>query len=191
MSSTQNQEGGDEQCESEHNVSGCRYEPGRPAWARRAHPLDIWCVRQHGKLSPQPQYAKEKNTIMKKRILSWLLVLTICELFAPTEDGTIHVENIPFEPSSYIPTLPGPFGQLSQPQKTEEDYKEELEEFIASSSGCGYYEFNIANLRPGECRWFSHGMLIKPVNGIIKVHYQIHSARSMGDLEGTLEMNTD
>ena len=115
----------------------------------------------------------------------------ICELFAPTEDGTIHVENIPFEPSSYIPTLPGPFGQLSQPQKTEEDYKEELEEFIASSSGCGYYEFNIANLRPGECRWFSHGMLIKPVNGIIKVHYQIHSARSMGDLEGTLEMNTD
>ena len=117
----------------------------------------------------------------------------ICELFAPTEDGTIHVENTPFEPSRYIPTLPvpSPFGQLSQPQKTEEDYKEELEEFIASSSGCGYYEFDIANLRPGECRWFSHGMLIKPVNGIIKVHYQIHSARSMGDLEGTLEMNTD
>ena len=46
MSSTQNQEGGDEQCESEHNVSGCRYEPGRPAWARSAHPLGIWCVRQ-------------------------------------------------------------------------------------------------------------------------------------------------
>lgn len=117
----------------------------------------------------------------------------ICELFAPTEDGTIHVESAPFEPSSYIPTLPmpDPFGRLSQPQKTDEDYKEELEEFIASSSGCGYYEFDIANLRPGECRWFSHGMLIKPVNGIIKVHYQIHSARSAGDLEGTLEMNTD
>ena len=117
----------------------------------------------------------------------------ICELFAPTEDGTIHVENIPFEPYSYKPTLPmpGPFGQLSQPRKTEKDYREELEEFIASSSGFGYYEFDIANLRPGECRWFSHGMLIKPVNGIIKVHYQIHSARSMGDLEGTLEMNTD
>ena len=117
----------------------------------------------------------------------------ICELFAPTEDGTIHVENTPFEPSRYIPTLPvpSPFGQLSQPQKTEEDYKEELEEFIASSIGCGYYEFDIANLRPGECRWFSHGMLIKPVNGIIKVHYQIHSARSVGDLEGTLEMNAD
>ena len=49
MSGTQNQEGGDEQCESEHNVSGCRYEPVRPAWARRAHPLGIWCVRQRGK----------------------------------------------------------------------------------------------------------------------------------------------
>lgn len=115
----------------------------------------------------------------------------ICELFAPVEDGTIHTENIPLEPSSYISTLPvfGSYGQLLLPQQsTEEDYKEELGEFIASSSGCGYYEFDIANLRPGECRWFNCGMLIKPVDGKIKVHYQIHSACSMGDLEGTLEI---
>ena len=115
----------------------------------------------------------------------------ICELFAPVEDGIIHTENIPLEPSSYTSTLPvfGSYGQLLLPQqRTEEDYKEELGEFIASSSGCGYYEFDIANLRPGECRWFNCGMLIKPVDGKIKVHYQIHSACSMGDLEGTLEI---
>ena len=115
----------------------------------------------------------------------------ICELFALIEDGTIHIENIPFEPANYMPTLPvlDPYGRPSQPQKTEEDYKEELEEFIASTGGRGYYEFDIANLRPGECKWFSYGMLIKPTNGKIKIHYQIHSAHSMGDLEGTLGMN--
>ena len=51
-----------------------------------------------------------------------------------------------------------------------------------------YYEFDIASLRPGECRWLCCGMLIKPTGGQIKVHYRIHSARSMGDLDGTLEM---
>ena len=77
---------------------------------------------------------------------------------------------------------------LSWPDKTETDYKLELEEFIASTGGRGYYEFDIASLRPGECRWLCCGMLIKPANGEIKVHYQIHSARSIGNLEGILEM---
>ena len=73
----------------------------------------------------------------------------------------------------------------------EEDYKEELKEFIASTSGHGYYEFDVANLRPNECKWLSGGMLIKPIDGKIKVHYQIHSDRSTGDLGGTLELYSD
>ena len=69
--------------------------------------------------------------------------------------------------------------------------KEELKEFIASTSGHGYYEFDVANLRPNECKWLSGGMLIKPIDGKIKVHYQIHSDRSTGDLGGTLELYSD
>lgn len=113
----------------------------------------------------------------------------ICELFSLTEDGTIHIEDIPINPARYIPQVPIITARgLSQPEKTEIDYKLELEEFIASTGGCGYYEFDIAQLRPRECRWLCCGMLIKPTDGKIKVHYQIHSARSMGDLDGTLEM---
>ena len=76
----------------------------------------------------------------------------------------IHTEIAPFEPYSYIPKplQLDVYGRLSQPQKTEEDYKEELKEFIASTSGHGYYEFDVANLRPNECKWLSGGMLIKP-----------------------------
>lgn len=62
---------------------------------------------------------------------------------------------------------------------------------IASTSGHGYYEFDVANLRPNECKWLSGGMLIKPIDGKIKVHYQIHSDRSTGDLGGTLELYSD
>ena len=113
----------------------------------------------------------------------------ICELFALTEDGTIHIEEIPVNPARYIPQVPIiPASGLSQPEKTETDYKLELEEFIASTDGRGYYEFDIAQLRPRECRWLCCGMLIKPTDDKIKVHYQIHSASSMGDLDGTLEM---
>ncbi|MBQ3815222.1 MAG: hypothetical protein II836_04140, partial [Clostridia bacterium] len=67
-----------------------------------------------------------------------------------------------------------------------EDYKSELEEFIASSNGRGYYEFDLHTLRPGECRWLSTGMLIKPVDGEIKVNYHIHSNQSSGNLSGEL-----
>lgn len=113
----------------------------------------------------------------------------ICELFSLTEDGVIHTEGIPFDPARHILKAPviTPSG-LSQPPKTEIDYKLELEEFIASTDGRGYYEFDIASLRPGECRWLCCGMLIKPADGEVKVHYQIHSARSMGNLKGILEM---
>ena len=113
----------------------------------------------------------------------------IHELFVLTEDGIIQTEDTPVNPARYIPKAPViTEGRLSQPNKTETDYKLELEEFIASTDGRGYYEFDIASLRPGECRWLCCGMLIRPTGGQIKVHYRIHSARSMGDLNGTLEM---
>jgi hypothetical protein len=52
---------------------------------------------------------------------------------------------------------------------------------------CGYYEFDVQTLRPGECRWLSTGMLIKPVDGEIEVNYRIHSDHSSGNLSGELK----
>lgn len=104
----------------------------------------------------------------------------------------IHIEGLPYDPSRFISKMPIiTIHGLSQPRKTEEDYKNELEDFIASTGGTGYYEFNVSNLRPGECKWLCCGMLIRPVDNKIKVRYQIHSKNSLGDLNGVLEMKTD
>ena len=116
----------------------------------------------------------------------------ICELFNLKEDGNIHIEYSPDSPSKYIPKTPILTSNgFMYPDKTEEDYKNELEEFIASTEGRGYYEFYIENLRPNECRWFSYGLLIKPVDNTIIFNYQIHSAHSTGYLQGTLEYHLE
>lgn len=111
----------------------------------------------------------------------------IAELFLLPEDGIIHTEE-----GEWYPTMPkAPIFNghgFQQPDKTKEDYKSELEEFIASSNGRGYYEFDIQTLRPGECRWLSTGMLIKPIDGIVKVNYRIHSDHSSGNLSGELKL---
>ena len=76
----------------------------------------------------------------------------IAELFTPLTDGIIRMEEGPWYPTT--PKIPIFTGHgFQQPEKTEEDYKSELEEFIASSNGRGYYEFDLHTLRPGECRW--------------------------------------
>lgn len=113
----------------------------------------------------------------------------ICELFCLNEDGVICIEDTPYDPSRYIPKTPIIITNgFAQPDKTEEDYKMELEEYIASTGGRGYYEFNVANLRPGECRWLCCGMLIRPIDGKVLIHYQVHSKYSLGDLSDILEM---
>lgn len=116
----------------------------------------------------------------------------ICELFCLNEDGFIQTEDIPYDPSRYTPKGPiiTAYG-LSQSEKTEEDYKRELTEFIASTGGRGYYEFNVASLRPGECRWLCCGMLVRPIEGNVRIHYQIFSAHSTGELNGILDIATN
>lgn len=112
----------------------------------------------------------------------------IAELFILPEDGIIHVEPLEYDVSSYIPKAPLFNGSgYSTSFKTENDYKEELKEFIASSDRNRHYEFDIQKLRPNECRWLSTGMLIKPIENRISVHYQIHSTHSDGTLNGMLD----
>lgn len=113
----------------------------------------------------------------------------ICELFGLEEDGVIHIEDIPYDPSRYMPKAPIlTINGFSQPDKTEEDYRQELEEFIASTGGKGFFEFDVKTLLPKECRWLCCGLLIKPTNNTIKLHYQILSSHSTGDLNGSLQL---
>lgn len=63
----------------------------------------------------------------------------------------------------------------------------ELKEFIATANGRNYYEFDINNLRPNECKWLYKGLLIKPVDNTIKITYYIRSLHSSGNLGKTLE----
>lgn len=111
------------------------------------------------------------------------------ELFMLSEDGIVHTEEEPWYPAQNMPKMPVFNGHgFSEPAKTEEDYKDELDEYIASTDGRGYYEFDIQSLLPNECRWFSKGMLIRPVDGEVRISYRIHSAHSDGTLMGTLEL---
>ena len=114
----------------------------------------------------------------------------ICELFSLNEDGIIHTEDIPYNPERYEPRIPiltaSGFGY---PQKSEKDYALELQEFIASANGVEYYEFDISNLRPGECKWLCSGILVKPTSDSIRINYQIHSTHSTGNLSGTLDVS--
>lgn len=112
----------------------------------------------------------------------------ICELFSLTEDSVIHVEEVPYTLQMSKPRMPiftahGP----AWPEKDEEDYALELQEFIAKTDGRGYYEFNVETLRAGECKWLCGGLLIRPVDGTISITYQVHSTHSAGELTGTLE----
>lgn len=113
----------------------------------------------------------------------------ICEFFGLEEDGVIHTEDIPYNPARYAVKTPimteHGFGY---PAKSEKDYALELQEFIASTNGAGYYEFDVSNLRPGECKWLCCGMLIKPTSENIKISYHIHSTHSTGDLSGRFEL---
>lgn len=116
----------------------------------------------------------------------------IAELFALSEDGVIHTESMPFNASFGIPKAPifNGYG-FSQPPKTKEDYKQELAEFIESANGDRYYEFDVSNLRPGECKWLCRGILIRPINGKVAIRYQICSTHSMGVQNGMLEVKID
>lgn len=107
----------------------------------------------------------------------------ICELFSLPCDEIIRTEESAFDINQFTPKLPRVFDT----GKTEEDYACELKEYIATSNGQGYYEFDIQNMRPNECKWLSCGMLIKPIDGKIEINYQIYSAHSAGDISGTLE----
>ena len=106
----------------------------------------------------------------------------IDELFMIPSDSIIQREELPYNYSTT--RLPSMFTQI----KNGQDYKNELEEYIATTEGKGFYEFEISNLRPNECKWLSYGMLIKPQNGEVMIRYRIHSQKSLGDLGDTLTL---
>ncbi len=114
------------------------------------------------------------------------------ELFYLPEDGTIHIEETAYDPTDFAPKIPIYTGYgFSEPEKTAEDYLAELEDYIMPSTGDGYYEFDVTSLRPGECKWFTQGMLMAPSAEGITVEYHIHSAHSSGELSGKLSVRPE
>lgn len=114
----------------------------------------------------------------------------ICELFGLKEDGFIHTEAIPCNPARHAVKMPIMTANgYVYPEKSEEDYALELQEFIAETNGLGYYEFDVSSLRPGECKWLCCGILIKPTGESVKITYHIHSTHSTGDLSGSFEVS--
>ena len=115
----------------------------------------------------------------------------ICELFSLPEDGIIHIAETPFDPERIKPRMPI-FTErgIAYLPKNERDYALELQEFIAKANGRAYYEFDVDNLRPGECKWLC-GLLIRPFAGAVSLTYQIYSAHSAGDLSEILSFHTN
>ena len=112
----------------------------------------------------------------------------IDELFVLPEDGTIHIEETAYDSSSYSIKTPMMInGRLQYPGKDEQDYEDELQEYIAAPTGLGYYEFEVDSLRPSESKWLNRGLLVK-INEGFRIQYQIHSVHSMGDLSGELAL---
>ena len=110
----------------------------------------------------------------------------IDELFCPMEDGNIHLDNS-FKNASNQPQMSFlPNGLFGLSDKDEQDYEDELKEYIAYSAGSDYYEFTVDSLRPNECIWLNKGILIRDKDKRIKIRYQIHSAHSSGELAGEI-----
>jgi len=115
-------------------------------------------------------------------------ISTVRDLFNLIEDGVIHREAIePLELSSSIIPQFNAFGPISF-EKDEDDYESELDEYITFPSGDDYYEFEIKQLRPNECKWLDTGILIKPIRQKISIKYRIHSAHSTGEIHGELSV---
>ncbi len=113
----------------------------------------------------------------------------ICELFCLNEDERIRVEEAPYDATRFIPKVPILTSRgFTLPDKTAEDYEQELKDYIECDDYNRNYEFNVASLRPGECKWLCRGMLIKPVENNVQIHYQIYSTYSDGTINGDLQL---
>lgn len=116
----------------------------------------------------------------------------ISELFILAEDGNVHYDKNQFDYAAFTPRSPIlTENGFEYPPKTAEDYKTELEWYIASAAGNDFYEFEVYSLRANECCWLGQGLLMKPVDGNIVLNYRIHSDHSTGELSGKLELNTN
>ena len=115
----------------------------------------------------------------------------IDELFILPEDGYIHLEENDYEfldDRERMPSIINGIPYFSE--KDEIDYKEEHEDYIASSKGVDYYEFEVSSIRSNECKWLNKGMLLRPGETGVKIKYQIFSSQSSGDNRGEIQWDS-
>lgn len=102
-------------------------------------------------------------------------------------DCSVPQDIMPYRPSFEIPTLDA-FGRMSTPASNEDDYEEELQEFIqdVDEGTEREYSFAIGALRPNETLWLDKVLLIKPVDGKIILEYSLKSNNTTGHIAGRL-----
>jgi hypothetical protein len=111
-------------------------------------------------------------------------------------DKLFSVPQLPLIEQEYSPSQIVPpkhhVDLLSGKQDTEddEDYENNLQQFILTPESKTHYNTIISRLRAKESRWLSGGILIKPVDGEVKIDYCIHSALLTGEIKGSLEYHT-
>lgn len=114
----------------------------------------------------------------------------ICEYgFIPELFGLPENFSVKYDDKIEIPTIKaipkiGLWGDSSE--FDEEDYENELKEFVATPSNSNSYIFQITSLQPQETKWLGGVLLLRTENTDVKISYSIRSNNSDGSLTGKL-----
>ncbi len=132
-----------------------------------------------------PAYNGLEGHVYDEHLVKELLALP--ENSEIQHDYSIPQDITPYTPHFEIPTLDA-FGRLSTPVSNEDDYEEELQEFIqdADEGTEREFSFTIGALRPNETLWLDKVLLIKPVDGKIILEYSLKSNNTTGHIAGRL-----
>lgn len=110
------------------------------------------------------------------------------QIFLLPETDKIHYDSdLSFDVSEQIRRMQKAdiWGHINYDSK---DYEIEIQKYIAMPSeyNNSIFEYTIRNLRPKETKWLGASILVKPLNDVVKLSYNIKSSSSNGELSGDL-----
>ena len=104
-------------------------------------------------------------------------------LFLP-DNPFVEAEISPSQ--SRIPRVHFTLRGYEKDKENEEDYENNLKQFILEPADETHYSTTLTCLRAGESKLLSGGILIRPLKEKITINYSIHSACSTGVIKGSL-----
>lgn len=132
-----------------------------------------------------PEYSGLEGHVYDEHLVTELLTL-------PENSEIQHDCSVPQDVTQYTPNLEIPsldaLGHFSTPASDEDDYAEELQEFIqdVDENTDKEFSFTIGALRPNETLWLDKVLLIKPIDGKIILEYSLKSNNTTGHISGRL-----